>query len=176
MEMDERFMWMLLGAIVGFVLGYIVARLRDIEEKVQEVDEHVMGKDMKKPRNEGGFMISSWLSTVLMGLALAMIIVGVYRTNSVAMDVQEGSELQNRAILCNNEYLTAQAQFLRVYLEEPPATAPEQKAAINEFVQLLDAYAVNEGYLIEGSPYTNKSQLQDCITEQNTERLKQREQ
>jgi hypothetical protein len=47
-ELAERLTWMMLGGAVGFVLGYIVARLRDIKEELDEVDDtvkHLRSKD-----------------------------------------------------------------------------------------------------------------------------------
>lgn len=68
MGFAERASWLLLGMALGFVLGFIVARLRSIEEKVNTMDEHV-SRAIRKD-NERGAVRLEWRTLALMFVVL----------------------------------------------------------------------------------------------------------
>lgn len=158
MEFSERFGWLALGMAVGFVLGLIVARLRTIEEKVDAVDKHVC-----RDRDDAGFMRIPLIADVLYLVALVIVVWGAISAQKAINDTEANTDRIGRLAICNTEYLKAQAEFLSIYLEQPPATRPEQLSALKEYYELLEAYATDESSGLKDSPYTNNEALQSCV-------------
>lgn len=167
MDLFERIIFFSIGSAVGFVLGYVVARLRIIEVKldfvkaeVHEVDELVKHK---RVGGEDGFMRIPLVADIAYLVALVLILAGLWFMHKERQIDTQDRENIGRLSICNSEYLHAQAQFLSVYLEDPPATRPEQRRALENYVELLEAYNMDDGDLLVSSPYSNRDALQDCV-------------
>jgi hypothetical protein len=137
MDLLERAIFLAIGGGIGFILGYIVARLRDIKEEVDEVlmiEKEKHGMPTRRKKDEDGFMRIPVIADVAYLLALTLILLGLWGMNNIADDLQESTS-------CNTEYLKSQAEFLSVILAEPPETAANERAALQEYYDLLTAYA-----------------------------------
>lgn len=89
MELGERIGWMLLGMAVGFVLGFIVARLREIKEEVHEIDTIV--KESRK-RNDRGFMRFPLVADALYFLVLMIVVWGALAAQKAANQAEGTQE------------------------------------------------------------------------------------
>lgn len=140
MELSERISWLVLGMAIGFVLGYIVARLRDIKEEVDEIDEivkqtqRVAPKRVRRERDEDRFFRLPRGSDLAYLVALLLILSGLWFSNEQRNQLKETTA-------CNTEYLKSQAAFLSVILEEPPVPDEDRQVALQEYFDLLTAYS-----------------------------------
>lgn len=177
MDLLERIIYFTVGGGMGFILGYIVARLRTIETKVDEVKNEVHEVDniVKHERDERGFMRFPLIADVAYLLALGLILLGLWgMAQERKQDAQDRENIEELS-LCNTEYLRAQAEFLGIYLENPPASNPEQRAALENYVELLQAYATDDSAPLDASPYSNKDKLQQCIESDVVKEIEQSE-
>lgn len=91
MALSERLAWLVLGMAVGFILGYIVARLREIMEGVDEIDTNVKSIT-PRVRNEGGFMRIPVVADVLYILALTIVVWGAFASQKASNEVEATQE------------------------------------------------------------------------------------
>lgn len=79
----------MIGASVGFILGYIVARLRTIEKKVDAVQFEVHETDVlvKRSRDEEGAMKRPRLSQVGLALVVLLVVWASFMTGKTNADL-----------------------------------------------------------------------------------------
>jgi len=160
MELSERFGWMLLGMAIGFVFGFIVARLRSIEEKVETVDEHL--KKQKRVRDDAGFMRIPVVADALYLLSLVIVLWGAYAAHQATIKVEQTNDDLRQVVVCNQEYLKSQAEFLSVLLEKPPPTEVESREALEKYFALLQAYASSDDTLTQDNEELS-AYFQGCL-------------
>lgn len=167
MDLLERIEWLCFGGVIGFVLGYIVGKLHDIKEELDEVDH-----DLKKLRDERGSLTSKSAANVAL---FFVVIITLYaallsqtasnetnKTSSTISDIQNAQK-QNLdcttqvlfdAIAALNErtlYSTAQADsnielidnqlvFLKKGLVQPPLTKAEALASYKSYVNKVTVF------------------------------------
>lgn len=87
MELSERLEWLLLGAAIGFILGYIVRTLREIQEELHEVDEIVT----ERKRDESGFKRPS-LQNVALFLVIGLVAFSAFQSQRSSNTSNETSK------------------------------------------------------------------------------------
>lgn len=173
MDLLERILFFTAGGAIGFVLGYIVAGLRKIEEELDEVVHTV--KKTPRNRNERGFMRNPLIADVAYLLSLLLILLGLWQMKLQSDRADVDRDNIGELSVCNTEYLRAQAQFLNIYLEVPPPTDPQKYAALQEYLELLEAYDTDEASILEDSPYTNNEALRECVESDIEKEIRQDE-
>jgi hypothetical protein len=190
MELSERFGWMLLGMGVGFVLGYIVARLREIKEEVEEIDAIV--KEVRK-RDEGGYMHIPKVANALYLLVLAIVVWGAFSAQKASNEVESAQDRIAQVTACNQEYLAdiietvnerttytaeqarlnielqqSQSQFLGILLEDPPPSDQRRSEALRSYFGALgDFIEINARARDKAAanPYPTRQEYQSCVNE-----------
>jgi hypothetical protein len=165
MDLAERVIFFMIGGGMGFILGFVVARLKVIEEKVDHVKHEVhevdvIVKDARK-RDERGFMRVPFVADIAYLLALALILLGLWF-------MYDQSKSDREARVCNTEYLQSQAEFLSVVLAEPRSSPRERQRALQEYYQLLTAYANsdNEPTYAEINKFDISEEFKKCLTDE----------
>lgn len=109
MDLYERVVFLIIGGAVGFILGYIVARLREIKEEVDEVLSYEKrdheGIDDENRGERGAVRLPSF-GTVALILVLSLTVWASFQTARV------NSEL-DRTLRCLTEYNTSLGEALR---------------------------------------------------------------
>lgn len=74
MDLIERLEWLTLGCVIGFILGYIVGRLRDIRAEVHEIKEelNIVETDVKHIRDDQGVMTHRWSANIALALVVSL--------------------------------------------------------------------------------------------------------
>lgn len=189
MGFDERLSWWLLGCAIGFVVGYIVRSLRDIKEELNEVDEIVK---KKWSSDEGGFMRMPILGDVALIFVICLTVWAAFASQKATNDVKANTETIKVMTICNQEFLDktiqalnertrysaehananvrlqrAQAEYLNLYLQEPPTTSEEQREGLKRYFDALtDFVTVTAKFTtkVEQYPYPTNEELEDCLT------------
>lgn len=163
MDLLERGLFLAIGGGLGFILGYLVARLQVIESKVDAVktEVHEVDEIVKRKKDEAGFMRGPKATEIAYVIGLFLIIVGLWQTYI------QGREMDSN-IRCNTEYLKTQAEFLSVILTEPPTTDREQRDALQRYYNLLSAYAdsANEPSRENIEKYNITDEFKTCLYEE----------
>lgn len=175
MSLSERVIWFLIGVAIGFVLGYIVRALRNIERKL----------------DDKGFTTNRFVMNVAMALVLALTVwatVSTQLTNNRVQDTQDKlidtqNSLQDtqdnlqdaqrsirlvssctaiflsETIVALNERTTytrdladanvhlqrSQLKFFSFFLVKPPPTRAQSKAAFEDYLNALTKFVSVSG-------------------------------
>lgn len=196
MDLLERVIFFVVGGGVGFILGYIVARLRSIESKVEtvqkevhEVYEHeveVILTDERKKDETGVFQLPSPTAIVLgfVVLLTAFAAFQASQTNRALKDtvacLTDFNTNQNKALTTRDEAIStasnAEIELWTLY-EELYVQASENELSEKELEalrdQLSDAIIHYRDELIdtkkvrEAYQYDDPDILQDCERKQD---------
>jgi len=182
MDLMDRLMWLLLGCLIGFVLGYIVRSLQDIKEKVDEIDEVVTDAPSKWEPNERGFMRLPRFAELSLLLVIALTVWASFATARVNAQL-------NNTIDCITNYNVHQSTALKLrdksiragtsseiqlwteygklyaLAEKDPSTIPAAQKKLSQAVaahrdSLTDIQSVREAY-----PYAQPDILKNCKKE-----------
>lgn len=193
MGLDERIGWFLIGAFVGFVLGYIVRLLKDIKGEVREVKGEVHEvDDIIKRHNEEGFTRNPIVLDVILLVVVVLTVWSSFASASVSNDVQNTQENQIRSVNCNKQYLrqtiialnqrtayvqkqaavnvdlqTDQHKFFQIIFENPRNDKIEM-AAFKDYLDSLENFVkVNRQvrHAVDFNPYPTAEELSNCIEE-----------
>lgn len=118
MSLDDRFWYLILGVLIGYLLGRYTRKLDVIEKELHEVDE-IVKEDHDKPRGEGGFMSmrvvrdAAVLVTVLVSFYAAFLTQGAANESAqTTKDVKANQVSLKKAqntiesvVDCNQKYL-----------------------------------------------------------------------
>lgn len=195
MDLSERVGWMLLGMAVGFILGYIVASLRDIKEEVEEIDDMV--KHKLPPRDERGFMRIPLVADVLYFIVLLIVVWGSFSAQRAVNTAQEAQERIEHVTECNRVYLgallnaveprttasSAQAEanvalqeawyaFVQFQLHIPPYPEADQRKKANEYALALKDFLLTSEQTekkYQENPYPTNEELTGCIQHKETQ-------
>ena len=190
MDLVERAMYLTVGGGVGFVLGYIVARLREIKEELDEV-----AGNQNHP-NEGGFMrlsLIQWMAII----CVAIVAASAFASAKATSKARETAARLETVVQCNTDYFVvflnaveprtdavqdsasdnvelqrAWFEFVRFSLQNPPAPKDEQRRKANEYFTALKEYVKTSSKAkvrVDENPYPTADQLILCINkEENT--------
>ena len=191
MALTERLGWLLLGMAVGFVFGYIVARLRDINEGVEEIEHNVKELAPKRVRDEGGFMRIPVVADAALLLVLAIVVWGAFASQKASNEVAETQVALEKITECNKESLTdtisalnerttytgeqatsnvelqrAQYAFLAILLEDPPPSDARINASLREYIDALASFVevnTKATVKVKNNPYPTTEDFESCL-------------
>lgn len=171
MDLVERVIFLAIGGGIGFILGYIVALLRETKEEVHEV------LDMEKHRHdERGAVSLNTVAVVLVVLLTALAAFATAKVNSrlnetlsciTQYNVHQGQALntRDRAIKrATNSEIALWTKYAKLYAlaKSDPTKIPEAQEALNQAIMSHRAALVETQASRFDHPYPNPNVLQDC--------------
>lgn len=188
MDLTDRLSWLIFGCLIGFVLGYIARYLQEIKQELDEVDQ-IVKQDRK--RDERGIMRYPILADIVLLLVVIMTVWAAFASQKASNEVEDAQDRISRITACNQEYLAktikalnerttytrqqveanvklqrAQATFIAVILEDPPASDSRRGEALRHYFKALtDFVSVNSkaDAKAENYPYPTNDELSSCI-------------
>lgn len=195
----ERIEWFALGSFLGFVLGYIVAHLRAIEQKVDDVDN-----DIKRIRDEKGVMSQGIAANIAL---FAVVVVTLYaallsqaasnNSGKTAEDVLQIQADQKQNLDCTTQILfdaiealnerttysaaqndsnialqKDQLNFLTRFLTKPPPNESQQSASFQTYVDsVMEFLELTEATKTRQmqNPYPKTEDLTRCLAQSNAD-------
>lgn len=144
MDLAERIFTFLIGAGVGAVVGYIVARLRCIEKKLEVMDRHVLHPE----RGEDGYLKFRWLTFANVALSLVVILVAyaAFSAQSAVDAVKKNTHL-NFVSVCQaasqirevqRQTVDAIYQLATQSLERPEGAKPLTDVQLKQYNDYID--------------------------------------
>lgn len=108
MDLSERVGWMLTGMVLGFVLGYIVRSLREIEKSQRETKKevHEINDIVKHKKDQKGFMRFPIVADALYFLVLILVVWGAFASQHAVNEAQKTQE-------CIREFNVKQGEALQ---------------------------------------------------------------
>jgi Flp pilus assembly pilin Flp len=94
MDLVERAIFLAIGGGIGFILGYIVARLRDIEKEVHEVldiEKQKNGDTPRRIRDEEGAVRLSF-SRIALFIVVVLVAYSAFMSQKASNDVTDNFE------------------------------------------------------------------------------------
>ena len=186
MDLNERISWLLLG----FALGYVVARLQSARQAKTKGDNKVQERGRQSER---GFMRYPLVADGLYFMVLIIVVWGAISAQRTSNRVQETQERIEHVTACNRVYLgtllsaveprttSSQKQadantelqrswyeFVRFQLHTPPYPEGDQRIKANEYADALRRFILAADRSKQQSnenPYPTMDQFSDCIQE-----------
>jgi hypothetical protein len=180
MTFDSRVGWWVLGCVIGFIVGYIVRSLREINAKVDEVKDHVAKKD---PDDDGVTR-----RDIINNIALFLV---VLLTIWAAFTSQQTSNSERATVSCTEKFLAktiialnartsftlaqakanaalqkAQLDFLGSYVQDPSSPPQQRRDALRTYVVKLTDFltAVSKtSNAADQFPYPTDKEFSDCL-------------
>ncbi len=188
MGLDERVILFLLGCLIGAVLGYVTRLLQEIKKELDEVDEIV-----KRPRrDEAGFSRFPIIMDIALLTVVALTVWASFASQKASNDVKETQNSLSQITLCNQEFLSkmivassqrttyateqvqanielqkAQAAFLGLLLQKPPASEKARVRATKDYLNTLTDYVTVNGQVkvkFDLYPYPTIGELSKCLS------------
>lgn len=187
MDLIERMVVFVAGAGFGFILGYIVARLREIKEELDEVIDH------QNAKGEDGAMRRP---TFVQVMAVVCVVLTAYAAFASGLASQRSDVTAQRlenVVTCNTIYLgaflkaveprtnagqessednvalqRAWFEFVKFQLQIPPPEEAEQRKKANVYVEALKEFVKTSGRTkveVKDNPYPTAGQLVSCIND-----------
>ena len=159
---EERLGLFLMGCAIGFILGYIVARLRDIKDELDEVKEELDEvceniTPTERPRDDGGFIRYPVIANIALFIVVAITVFAAFQSQKALNANERSQESIKNIVYCNQEYLTKTMVSLngsRTFTERQAQTNVDlQKAQFRFFTKLLSDPANDELEAIELNRY-----------------------
>lgn len=186
MGLEERIIHIILGAVIGFVLGYMTAKLHRIEEKVDEVDDI-----MKQEHGDGGFINKKFSDFMLIGVVL-LVAWAAFSSQLQTNDVKDVQKAQTKITVCTQNYLNqtitalnerttysrdqsvanvelqrAQAEFITSALQDPPLESKRVEAGLRKYFDKVTAYVTIVGKTSNKqatNPYPTADAFMKCVS------------
>jgi hypothetical protein len=139
--MDTRILYLLIGCGIGFVLGYIVRSIREIKEKVEEVDLHVREHDEHKPPNDpndGGFVLPKFVGQVALLLVVLLTAWSAFASQKATNDIKDTQAAQKRATSCTVTFLRTTISALNQRTTYTVAQANANVSLQQSFEKIVD--------------------------------------
>ena len=151
MDLFERAIFFIIGAGVGFILGFIVARLREIKEELDEVDECVKhchldhdhiptGKRNARVRDDRGFMRIPLLAEAMLLLVLGITVYAAFASQRASNQVEASQERIATVTQCNQVFLNETIEALNARTEfstEQARSNVELQRSQSKFLAIL---------------------------------------
>lgn len=170
MNNHDRITYFVLGCIIGFIVGYFARAMREVREKLEEVDNHVTHKE---PAKDDGFVIfSDKVKNALLLIVVVIVAVSAFNSqhnsNKVADAQKRSSDAQasvKQTSECNKESQAktvaalnartqyssdqakanvdlqrAQSVYLNVVATRPPASDLVKSQALQTYIKVLRNY------------------------------------
>lgn len=122
MDLFERAIFLCIGGGIGFILGYIVARLREIKEELDEVDEcvkyyrkdreHIPKRNTPRVLDERGFSRIPIVANAVLLLMVALVAYAAFASQKASNDVEDQQQDIARITECNRDYLASTIEAL----------------------------------------------------------------
>lgn len=138
MDLFERAIFLCIGGVVGFILGYTVARLREIKEELDEVDEcvkycrevheHIPKRNTSRVRDERGSMRIPLVADAVLLLVVALVAYAAFASHKANNDVEDHQQDVARITECNQEYL---ANTIEAFNERTTYTQDQAHANVD---------------------------------------------
>lgn len=185
MGLDERFAYLLVGCLIGFVLGYMARSIRNIEKKVDTVVE------IEKHRDERGISTYQFVANVALAFVVVLVVVNSFRTGSTNEVLKSTQDDIKQTQQCTQSYLAktitalnerttysqaqsmanvelqrAQAEFITSALQEPPLEKDRVEAGLRKYFDKVTAYVTLVGKTAgkqATNPYPTEEQFVSCI-------------
>lgn len=164
MDLLERIFFLVVGGCLGYILARIVDQLRELRERVDQVEKH------DRQRNEDGFMRRPFVADLAYLFALSLILIGLYLQYLQSESLAENYE-QDRIARCQAgvENRNVQRQTVdAVYSlasgviernENDPPLTQEETMRVNAYIERVNAFRDNMYDKIKPSeecaPYVN---------------------
>jgi len=191
MSLDERLLWLLVGCVIGFFLGYFVRTLREIKEELGDVDERLKKEASPRKKNDRG----SIRDTIVMELGLLLVVLitiyAAFSSQKASNEVHDQQKQQARVISCTNEYLvktisalnerTTYSQdsvdanvkvqgsllsLLQFLTHVPPYSQAQRTNKLQDYVATLNNFVSVSGKnssKVSQNPYPTSSEFTDCV-------------
>lgn len=150
MDLAERAVFMMLGGALGFVLGYIVRSLRDIQKDVHEVRDKTMGIDtpqspdrppLTRPRDDVGAIHHLGFQQVALFLVVLMVAYAAL-VSQVTSNKLEDQVMQDKIARCQSgpearnvtrELVEAIYKLATGNLKRTPDSPPLTKSLLRQY-------------------------------------------
>jgi hypothetical protein len=190
MDWSERLMWLLLGCMIGFILGYIVRTLREIKDEVHEVDE-IVKHDREIGNSERGALHGPTAAGVALIIVVGLSVWASFASARTNNDVQHTQAQLKQVTDCNKDYLSrtigvinartryaqrqaianvelqkSQARFINLLLHDPPPDQATSLAAFHEYLNDLNTFistSSDQANTVEQNPYPTTAELDACV-------------
>lgn len=185
--MDTRLGYFLIGCVIGSILGYLVRSLREIKERVTNVDEHLTQQD----RNDSGFTTPEWVNRLCLFLVVGLTIYAAFASQRASNKVSDNTDRIGKAQSCTQDFLAqtivalnarttysqlqaksnvvlqkSQADFLGVFFRHPPASPHTATVALQKYFASLTSFVTVSGKnatKAQQNPYPTPSAFSDCV-------------
>lgn len=187
MTLDDRLGWFLLGVLIGSILGYITRSLRLQKEELDEVRDALV-------KDEKGFVRYPIVMDVALLLVVVFTVWASFASQRASNDLKDTQKDVARIAVCTSTVLSqalealderttyageqatsnielqkAQAQFLGVLLQEPPAQEKNRKNAANRYLNAVTDFVGTNTLArekIQNYPYPTTDELSRCLNEE----------
>lgn len=191
MDLIERAIFFTIGGGLGFILGYIVARLREIKEEVDQVLD--IEKSKPRVRDERGFTRFPFVADIMLLSVIVLVVYAAFASQRASNEVVAAQESIETVTECNQEFLAqlliavnerttftadqaranielqkSQSQFLSILLANPPKSDAVRAQALRDyFASLTDFIEVNSNAArkAEENPYPTIEAFNACLEE-----------
>lgn len=154
MGIEERFVWLIVGCFIGFVLGYYTRYLRSIKEETHEMKEIVVNEFKQRRRDERGAISPKFRNSVALGIVVALTAfasvqsqIASNKVTSTQEDLKAATTKLDRIVDCVIETNTELLDAINT------RTTYTQGQAISN-ADLQRAQAVFFGILLHRPPYS----------------------
>lgn len=190
MSFDERLIYLLLGIGIGFILGYIVASIREIKEKVAEVNEKVGGRQ-RREMNDHGFMRFPIIADFALVTVVMITVWAAFASQKASNEVKDTQDQLARVSHCNYvvfgaflaavddrnttfkaalhsnvELQKSWYDFVKYQLHLPPYPEVAQRAKANKYADYLKSFldlSEESEKKAAANPYPTKRELSNCV-------------
>lgn len=184
--LSDRLIYLLIGCGIGFVFGYIVARLREIATKVDHVDE-----TLNRKRNEEGKISDKMVARVALGLVVLMTAFAAFSSQSAVNKTADVQKQQAQNTYCIQQILSetvnslnertqfssaqataniklqkSQLQYVTIFTAQPQPTQKEAMAAFDRYIKALSHFVSVAGQTRDASeqfPFPTNAELASCL-------------
>lgn len=189
-DLLDRLIWLSLGMVLGFVLGLIVATLRELKEEVSAIDEIVR---TEHGRNETGFMRYPVIADFMLIVVLVIVVAGAFSAQNASNKTDQNQAEISKITDCNQEFLTgtiealnerttytqvqatrnielqeAQSRFLAILLDQPPPSDRQVRDSLSTYFNALNDFVdINAKTRMKADefPYPTTQDYESCIEE-----------
>lgn len=150
---DDRWIHLLVGMAIGFVLGYFTRLVQDLREEVHEVKEEldevkdeIEHEVFPRIRDESGFMRYPWIANIAVLLTVGLTVYAAFVSQKASNDSQASQDRIENIVLCLQN---AQSQTLKTLNERSTFT----KATADANIELQQSQEVFFSILLHKPPF-----------------------